>query len=96
MQVTITMWQFVPPEADEEPGMPTYRLAGLADDKPFCGDMSVEIDGRDAEYEPIWGFDLRDDFDMWNALWPALEKADGWNADMEARAAEYYGEDNRT
>ena len=89
MKIEVSLWQFVPPQEDEQPGMPTYRIAGLVDGKPFCGDMSLEIDGRDAEYEPVWGVDLRDDFDMWDSLWPALEQTT-WNADFQARTDEYY------
>jgi hypothetical protein len=90
MDLKIGLWVFVPPQDGELPGMPSYKIAGTVNGEIFMGVISLEIDGRDAEYEPIRGIDLRDDFDLWDQLPLALEKAAGWAEDFEARAEEYY------
>ncbi len=90
MQVKIDLWQFVPPEADEEPGMPTYRIAGTVDGKPYCGDLSMEIDGRDIEYEKLWGVDILDNFDAWDFLQDEIGKTTGLIEHYNECARVYY------
>lgn len=91
MKVQIDVWQFVPPQADEEPGMPTYRVAGLIGEKPFCCEVSFEIDGRDCEYKHLWGVNVADwdSPDAWESLLEAFTKLADWNADFQKRADEY-------
>ena len=94
VKIVISLWQFVPPQEDEEPGMPTYRFAGTVNtggwDKPFCVDISCEIDGRDCECEHVWGQNIGNDFDMWDAMQDAFMKHPGWNEDFQKRSEEYY------
>ena len=93
MKATIDVWQFIPAPADEEPGFLTYRFAGRIDDKPFCGDVSMEIDGRDAEYKCLWGVDIASNQffgEEWDAVLVAMCENETLEADMAERSAAYY------
>lgn len=47
----------IPYEADEEPGMPTFRLEGTWKGAPSVYNVSVELDGRDADWDHQSGAD---------------------------------------
>ncbi len=62
-KITVNKITLVPAEHDEEPGMPTFLV-----DLTWMGEMSeyevsVEIDGRDAEWELVSGGDPNGDTD---------------------------------
>jgi len=94
MEATIDVWQFRPEPEDDEPGFMTYRFAGTIDGKPYCGDVSMEIDGRDGEYDHLWGVRLADEMGRWGDEWDAVLTAMCDNkeleADMQRRSDAYY------
>ncbi len=95
MVATIDVWSYVPLAADEEPGFLTYRLAGTVEGRPYCGVVSMEIDGRDGEYESLWGVDLAPDGmwgEEWDAVVTAMSSTPDLAADMADRTEEYYGD----
>lgn len=47
MKIGVSLWQFVPPQEDEEPGMPTYRIAGLANK----GHILADAEGDSGYYK---------------------------------------------
>ena len=57
------------------------RIWGEINGQEFLCDVSFEIDGRDAEVEPLWGPNPLDlEFDFFDALyqtekWPEINKA---------------------
>jgi len=87
-KATISVWQFQP-KPEDEGCMLTYRLAGLVDNKPFCADVSMEIDGRDGEVQMLWGHDIAPDqlfADDWDAVLVAMSEIPELEADMEQRS----------
>ena len=66
----------IPYEADEEPGMPTYKFIGLIDeDEEFEMLASIEIDGRDMETEHLSGTEISpEDPELWGAFLAALNE----------------------
>lgn len=105
VRITILVWQRLQYVADEQPGMPTYRVAGTItgvpssrpDDKPraFIGDVSVEIDGRDGEYKHLAGFHIPTEGPLaaavWEAMMLAMSEVASLTAEMAAEAERYYG-----
>ena len=51
----VTRFARLPYEADEEPGMPTFEISGTHKGFPFAGRLSIEIDGRDVDWEHTSG-----------------------------------------
>jgi len=49
--LTLTKCVFVPMAEDETPGSPTFAVEGDQDGKAFKGEVSVELDGRDIEWQ---------------------------------------------
>ena len=89
MKATIDVWQFIPEPPEDEPGFLTYRIAGLLNDKPYCCEVSIEIDGRDAEYNHLWGEEIaKDGFfgDKWDAVLVAISETPLLEQDMAARS----------
>ena len=90
-KVVIKSWKFVEPQVDEEPGMPTYHLEGTCDGASFVCQISMEIDGRDVEFEHISGVNM--DFAgpgaKWDGLLVAFENCVSLTADFSKRADEY-------
>ncbi len=91
MQIELTEVVQLPLEAGEEPGMPTYRVTGKLDGKPFVVKSSVEIDGRDIEHEHVSGVDFVDDFDITDTYFVALCQNDTFIELSEAASREFYG-----
>jgi len=92
MKATIDVWQFIP-AVDEEAGFLTYRFAGVVNGEPFCGEVSMEIDGRDGEYKHLWGVDIAPDQffgDKWDAVLVAMSENATLEADMAHRTNEFY------
>ena len=96
MKATIDVWQFVPSE-DDEPGFLTYRIAGVVDNKPYCAEISIEIDGRDGECNMLWGYDIAPNQhfgEAWDAVLEEMSKTfnDGTDlaTDMAERTATFY------
>jgi hypothetical protein len=94
-KATIDVWQFIPEPIGSEPGFLTYRVAGLIDGKPYCCNISVEIDGRDVECDRIWGVSLTEEdgttfFSKWDAFLAALDKTPQLEGDMFRRSTEFY------
>lgn len=101
---TILCWQRIPYAADEQPNMPTYRIAGTItgvpsarpDNSPraFIGDVSVEIDGFAVAYKHLAGFHVPTDglhaTDAWGALLQAMAANEGLTAEMSAETERYY------
>jgi len=81
---TIDVWQFIP--GDE--CWHTYRFAGVIDGKPYCAEVAMEIDGRDAEVTHLWGVDIAPDQffgDEWDAVMLAMSQNKSLEADMMGR-----------
>jgi len=100
-KLVIEAWQRVPYAAGEEPGMPTWRVAftapapALLPGKARCGiaDVSMEIDGRDGDYEHVAGYNpmvTLGEADGWEAIVLALSECDTLQADMQAETDRYY------
>lgn len=102
-KATIALWQRLPLQEDEEPGMPTYRIAGTAiigsRQQAYCIDISCEIDGRDCEFQHV----SSDDFaaaangctqanvqDIGEVVFELLCEREDWQADFNQQAEEYY------
>lgn len=92
-KVTLDVWQYKPEPPDDEPCFMTYRLAGTINGRPFCSDVSMEIDGRDGEFEVVWGPSIApaDNPDAWDAVLNAMCENAELTADMEKRSTEYFG-----
>lgn len=100
---TIALWQRLPLEADEEPGMPTYRVAGTVlignRQRAYCIDISCEIDGRDCEFQQTTSNDFRATAngcsqsnapDIGEVVFELLCEREDWVADFNKQAEEYY------
>jgi len=90
-KATIDVWQFIP-EEDDPPIFMTYRFAGLVEGKPYCCEVSMEIDGRDCDLEHIWGHDIAPDQmfeEDWDAVLGAMSDNKSLYADMARRNEEY-------
>lgn len=97
MVATIDVWMYVPATEDEGDGFMKYRIAGTVDGRPYCGVVDIEIDGRDGEYESLWGVDLAPNpvaggmwGEEWDAVLAAISDTLGLGADMAARTAAHY------
>jgi hypothetical protein len=69
-KITVNKVTLVPAEEDEEPGMPTFLVEGTWEGEAFAYNVSVELDGRDADWEHVSGSDPNDpdddqDFEEW-------------------------------
>lgn len=69
-KIKINKVTLVPSEEDEEPGMPTFLVEGIWEGEVFAYNVSVELDGRDADWEHVSGSDPNDpdddqDFEEW-------------------------------
>jgi len=74
----------IPYEADEEPGMPTYKFIGLIhnddniptdEDEEFEMLASIEIDGRDMDTEHLSGTEINPmNVELWGAFLTALHE----------------------
>lgn len=101
MPVVINQWTFVPEPEGDEPCFMTYELEGVYTGpgivRPFHVRVSMEIDGRDAEYVQLSGLDMSFNSEdeaarnRWDELLAAFESTPGLSADMEQRSEAYYG-----
>jgi hypothetical protein len=84
---TVDVWQYCTTEEDRG-AWETYRIAGCIDDKPFCCEISMEVDGRDCELKTLWGVDVAPDGhfgDDWDSVLEAIHKNTSMTADMGRR-----------
>ncbi len=49
---TVDQIKQIPQGDDEEPGFPTFEVRGTLDGKGFVYNVSIELDGRDADMLP--------------------------------------------
>ena len=73
------------PEPDNEHYGFACRIAGLFKDKPYCIDVWCEHDGRDCEFEPVWGAAKKaiKDADFFDVLCKQKTFMDALNADYK-------------
>ena len=81
-KIALNSAELVPTEKDEEPGMPSFRVDGSMDGVPFKGVLSLEIDGRDVDYEQKEGPDPTgpENADEASALYCLVQESDAWRA----------------
>lgn len=60
---TIATITRIPYGADEEPGMPTFRIEGAWKGVPSVYDVACELDGREADWQHVSGADPSGDND---------------------------------
>lgn len=87
-KIKINKVTFVPEEEGNEPGMPTFRVDGTWKGEMFEYDVSVELDGRDADWELVSGSDPNDpdddeDWEEWmndgtTAVYDAIYESDDY------------------
>lgn len=80
MNMKIQNVERVPMQEDEELGMPTFRVSGTWKGEKFVYDVSMELDGRDAEWEHKEGLNLENSLgDQWideqDAIFTAISES---------------------
>jgi hypothetical protein len=81
-RITCDVIQPKPEPADDHHGF-QCRVAGLYNSKPYCVDVWCEHDGRDVEFEPVWGADIREDMDFFDVLCENTDFMEAFNADSD-------------
>ena len=94
MNIAISRHDLLPRQANEEPGMPSYKIEGTIDGAPFAVLMAVEIDGRDLFFsngEGSIGDENDADFNIrCQDVYDMLLESQQWMDLHNAQTAEFY------
>ncbi len=73
--LSIKSIDLLPRAADEEAGMPAFRVVGVWSGQAFESEIAVELDGRDVDMRHVSGVDLEnpDCDDLIDAIQDILE-----------------------